>query len=1508
MNSNANNPRSHARAALLVLAVAATYMVTGKLGLMLAIPPGYATAIFPASGIALAATLLWGLRGSVGAWLGSFTMNLWTGLAAGSELSLAAMFVPSCIATGALFQSQFGAALVRRVIGFPNPLDRERDIALFMVLGGAVGCIVSATFGVTALWFVGTVTDNHYLANWGNWWLGDTIGVIIATPIALTLFARPRRDWARRRVVLVATMGVMLLIVVSIYIMASKWEAHRIAADFRNAARQTSYSLQQELTRQADVLDSIARFYGSSNFVDADEFHQFTAPIVRRDPVIQALEWVPRITAGARADFETHVRQSGYPQFAIRDRESSGRLVPAQQRDEYFPVTYIEPFGANEGAHGFDVGSEPTRRAAIDRAIATGEPHASERVLLLQGSSHGGDLGVLMFYPIYKGDHAREASSDRKPYGLALGIVNLREMVSGILGSNDLAQFNFELHDMDADDEHRVLFSSPSASVSANTALNYEQRVEFGARTWKARFTPTPAFMDKQSTWQAWIVLACGLIMTGLLESYLLLVTGRSSRVERLVEDRTRDLESANRNVLEHDRLLAAISRVQEMFIRSGDAPQLYALALNEAVALSKSQYGVIGVVMYRNSGEPYVKAIAFSDLSSNPEYADFYHKFAAAGMETSSLKSLLGEVIKTGAPVIANDPRTDARGGTPPPGHPELRSYLGAPLKQGNATIGVIGLANRSGGYDAASVEYVEPLLRTIANVVEATVNAQRRRETERALAANQELLRAAQRIAHVGHWDWDTRTNELTWSDETYRINGLEPGAIKPTYAYFVDTIHPDDRARVLADIQATLVTAQPYHLEFRVMRPDASVRWILGAGELQRDESGVPLRMVGIVLDITDRKISERDLENARDEADRANRAKSEFLSNMSHELRTPMNAILGYAQLLSYDAGLGEKNRSQLAHIQQAGEHLLNLINDVLDFSRIEAGSMSVFHEDIELGAVLREVKSLIKPAAKARQVSVSIHDDSGANVMVRADRTRLKQVILNLLSNAVKYNRVNGTVEVYCTVSAGSVRISVRDTGAGISTELQQQLFQPFNRLGQERGEVEGTGIGLVITRRLIELMGGALGFDSRAGTGSTFWIDMACTIRTAQPDETLSASEMAKHLKSRDLKRSVLYVEDNPANMDIVRSVITTFWPNAEFIEAITAEIGVALAVLKKPDLILMDINLPGIDGYEALKRLQMSGETLDTPVYALTANALPADVQRGIDAGFSGYLTKPLDVPQFIRLVDEIFANPAAAKHAVVSASRRVLVVDDDAVNVEVLRTMVSALGYDVETCSDGQSALAKLRQVGYGLVFMDCEMPVMNGYHATRAARQLPAPIGTLPIIAVSANAPGEDAAAREQAGFTDVMPKPVDLETLRGMLTRYLNCADPAPEPVAAAERHSAVNIRVLDQLRQLLGSKTAQVVDSLLTDVPSRLERMRNAIAANDYETARREAHTMKGSSSNLGAVTFSQLCALINDACKNGITHDLPAMCAQAAQEFESHVLPALSEFKKSLAE
>ena len=388
---------------------------------------------------------------------------------------------------------------------------------------------------------------------------------------------------------------------------------------------------------------------------------------------------------------------------------------------------------------------------------------------------------------------------------------------------------------------------------------------------------------------------------------------------------------------------------------------------------------------------------------------------------------------------------------------------------------------------------------------------------------------------------------------------------------------------------------------------------------------------------------------ELAMAMEEARSANYAKSAFLSSMSHELRTPLNAILGFAQILSSDrlpSTLAQK-KEFAGHILKSGRHLLTLINEILDLAKVESGTVNLSLEPVALDAILLECRDMIAPLASQRGIGMTFPDACPLNVL--ADRTRLKQILLNLLSNALKYNREHGEVRIACAPQPGGrVRISVRDTGMGLDGEQVALLFQPFNRLGQEGGTEEGSGIGLVVTKRLVELMDGHIGVSSEAGVGSTFWIELRAAASVPEPvSPGLPRPDLAGALLDNSAPVTLLYVEDNPANLTLVEEIVR-YCPQLQLLTARDGRLGVEMARSHLPQLILMDINLPHINGTDALQLLRADPRTAHIPVIALTANAMPGDVERSMAMGFYRYLTKPINLEEFTEAINSTLAYVA--------------------------------------------------------------------------------------------------------------------------------------------------------------------------------------------------------------------------------------------------------------------
>ena len=402
------------------------------------------------------------------------------------------------------------------------------------------------------------------------------------------------------------------------------------------------------------------------------------------------------------------------------------------------------------------------------------------------------------------------------------------------------------------------------------------------------------------------------------------------------------------------------------------------------------------------------------------------------------------------------------------------------------------------------------------------------------------------------------------------------------------------------------------------------------------------------VAVIADMSDDVRRESELLRARESAEEASAAKSEFLSSMSHELRTPLNAVLGFAQLLQRDkkTPLNERQQERLSHVLRGGEHLLRLIDDVLDLARIEAGRVSMSAEPVDLGPVLEEVISTLEPMAARTEVSIVRTSLPTDLVPLHADRTRLAQILMNYGSNAIKYGKKGGTVAFRVERRDGTVRVTVVDDGLGIADAHRARIFEPFHRAGQETGPIEGTGIGLAISKRLAELMGGTVGFDSELGKGSAFWVEVPAHVAERAERAAVATGPSARPPLPTE-SQVVVYIEDNPSNIAFMRDVVGDF-PHIELVTAPTAEIGLELCRAHRPALVILDINLPGMNGFEAMRRLREWPETRDVPVIGLSAAAMPRDLQRGRDAGFLRYMTKPVQVAELVEVFDQVLRTDA--------------------------------------------------------------------------------------------------------------------------------------------------------------------------------------------------------------------------------------------------------------------
>ncbi len=484
---------------------------------------------------------------------------------------------------------------------------------------------------------------------------------------------------------------------------------------------------------------------------------------------------------------------------------------------------------------------------------------------------------------------------------------------------------------------------------------------------------------------------------------------------------------------------------------------------------------------------------------------------------------------------------------------------------------------------------------------------------------------LAEAQRQAGIGSWEWHAAGGRLTWSEQQARLHHWEADQPPASLEAMLELVDADSRAELGEALRTASAAGGALSVRYKVTGPNGT-SIIDCQGTALRDTSGRVVELVGTCQDVTDRFLLA--------EAERATLAKDEFLSRMSHELRTPLNAILGFSQLLEM-GDLTDRQRANVDHVLKAGEHLLGLVNEVLEISRLQSNPEYVSIQPVATRAAIDEAIDLLAPMADARRIVVSVTGEDD-DLWVLADVQRLKQALLNLLSNAVKYNHDGGRVQVRVRRGAEErVEIAVADDGPGIASDLLVRMFTPFDRLGAEQGNIEGTGLGLALSKAFVEAMGGTLGVQSTPGRGSIFTVELA-----AAPAGTPDAPTEDRGVSAED-RRLVLCVDDNPANLELIEQIFVER-PGITVVTAIQGRIAVDLAHRQRPDLVLVDLNLPDIDGEEVMRLLQAEPETAHIPFVAISADAT-AERQRCVTAlGALAYLTKPFDVAELLRIVDE--------------------------------------------------------------------------------------------------------------------------------------------------------------------------------------------------------------------------------------------------------------------------
>ena len=809
---------------------------------------------------------------------------------------------------------------------------------------------------------------------------------------------------------------------------------------------------------------------------------------------------------------------------------------------------------------------------------------------------------------------------------------------------------------------------------------------------------------------------------------------------------------------------------------------------------------------------------------------------------------------------------------------------------------------------------------LETYSLQLEARV-AQRTDDLERA----RERLALALSASELTLYDCDAESGRVCLSQEWGPLLGRGEAETESNVATLFLRVHPEDRPRVGASFRDLLRHELPsLAVDMRMQRDDDYWVWLHMQGKVvEWGEDGRAKRVLGTIADITDRKHTEAALQRARDAAEAASRAKSQFLANMSHEIRTPMNGVLGVTELL-LDTDLNERQRELALTVERSAEHLLGIINDILDFSKIEAGRMTLERTPFDLVETLEDVAQIFGEQAQTKGIELVCDLAPELPAALVGDPLRLRQVVANLVSNALKFTergeviiRARGEIQ---QSGRARIRIDVSDTGIGIPEDAQDRIFDAFAQADETTTRrYGGTGLGLSIVRQLVELMGGSIRLESAAGRGTRFVIHLELDVDADSAARARAATERA----GQSLRgKRVLIVDDNPTNREILEHQCAGLGMVVLVANNGTRALNVFQSTPRPVDVVILDMHMPGMSGLDVARAIRALGVSDQTTAILILSSLSRVPDQTLVEGlGIGAWLRKPARQAELQRTVAGLLGvaiegttpEPADYRDGLRYRSD-VLLVEDNPVNQLVAREMLRGLGCHVDVAANGLECLDRLRSKRYDLVFMDCQMPELDGYAATERwrdeERATKAPKRTI-IVALTANAVEGDRERCLKAGMDDYLSKPFRREQLAEMLARHLSSlavADPggseAPRRLSTAE----IDQSVLEGLRALGGSDGAallrDVVDAYLKTSASLVEEMRLALAGSDAASFTRAAHTLKSASANVGAVSVSQLARRLEHASRDRVPEDAPLALEELARMTETaarHLAPLLGD-------
>ena len=1172
------------------------------------------------------------------------------------------------------------------------------------------------------------------------------------------------------------------------------------------------------------VLESLKGFYDASNFVSRDEFGTISREFLKRKPFIQALEWIPRVSRTDRHTFEQDARRDGMEdfQFAVLKKQEKMRRAP--EKEEYFPVYYVEPYLGNELAIGCDLASNPKQLEAIRVSWRTGLSIATAPITLVQKKTS--QKAFLLFVPVYKKDAVTVTPQGREDglLGFALGVFKAGDLIHDAfedIAERRISFYLFDstngtssamfLHTFNPSDNAQYQQINEETNVDIDNILSslgsnkYYRKADFtfAGRKWTMVFVAHDELISDYFTAQPLIVAITIMFIGGLIAFLFWNQVKRRFFIEEEVKARTEELKRAKESIENRARQQTEVARFGQFALSGMFLDELF----RQAVALISQVIGTKYAEVLEHWSD---QGVLFLRAGVGWKEGWVGHKSVPDGAGSQGGYTLLQD-----NPVIAEDIHNETRFSPPAllTEHNAVGGMTGAIPGTGRP-FGVLGIhTDRMQRFSADDAHFLEAVANVLATAVQRTRAEENTRQSEiKFRTLYDSTSDAIMLLDEKGFFACNQETLSIFGCATEEEFCSKHPADLSPAE-------QPDgrDSMTVANEKIETAIKEGSNRFEWLHKRYDTGENFpaevLLSAMELDGK-----LVLQATVRDIIERKRAEANLQESNlkledaiaranemaAQAEMANMSKSEFLANMSHEIRTPMNGVIGMTSLL-LGSKLSTEQREFTETIRTSGDSLLSIINDILDYSKIEAGKVDLENIDFNLRVAMDEVTDLaaIKVHEKGLEYVAMVHPEVPS--LLCGDTGRLRQILINLVGNAIKFTEkgevvVKATLEDENTTHA-TIRFSVTDTGIGIPQDRMDRLFKSFSQVDSSTTRrYGGTGLGLTISKQLAELMGGRIGVESEKGKGSTFWFTAVLEKQPEGKEEKIVVPE--------DIKgKRILIVDDNATNRYVLREQLKSW-------ECLYGEVSNGMQTLKELrlaveskdpyEIAIVDMQMPVMDGETLGKKIKQDPDLKNTILVLMTSMGRRGDAKRLKEIGFAAYLTKPVKqsllydclatVTGVQKEVTKDQPTAIVTRHSLSEDQKRrvhILLAEDNIINQKVALSILGKLGYSADAVANGKEAVNTLGMILYDIVLMDCQMPEMDGYEATGEIRNPNSKVldHNVSVIAMTANAMKGDREKCLKAGMDDYLTKPVKPQELSDMLEKWIAKQDSSQPEEAA-----------------------------------------------------------------------------------------------------------------------